>query len=165
MRILNSIKFWLVIGLISFFVSGCEAKDALQFVCDENIDISSFYGEYNITEVIRYRGGLTLEKDAKSSLGKIGIITSKKFNISGIKVENPKYILECNEVNFKEGEVPSGDAKHWTNFYGHGTDRTVIAILKVYDKNIWKSQVEIISNGEAWDPYDGFIYKFKKQGH
>lgn len=155
-RNVNTLIVRYILCMTCIFSSACSNENS------SNDGIHDFFGEYVLTGVEKYRGGLTSQKQAKDKINEKVLICPQKFRDVNNNIEQPKYKLENVNVEFEEGVVPS--KKHST-YYGFMTDRKSIQYLYLLSTS-GSSEVfqkyEIIGKDKIMKSFDGYFYFFKK---
>lgn len=143
-----------------FLVSGLASAES------ECIGLEEMWGEYEVTEVSRYRGGLTSETEAKQHIGQHVLVSEEKFLLwNKANYADPLYDAACHPILLVEGEV-TVPWERKSDFYGIGMDRTVINSLNVDPVNEegLRYQFEVIDE-ELWYFSDGWFYRMKRVVH
>lgn len=140
----------------------CIFSSACAVARGSNCSIHDFFGEYVLTGVEKYRGGITSEKQAKDKINEKVLICPQKFLDANNNIEPPRYRLENVNVEFEEGVVLS--KKHSTH-YGFMTDRKRIQYLYLLSPNGSNEvfqKYEKIGKDKIMKSFDGYFYFFKK---
>lgn len=117
--------------------------------------ISNFYGQWQIINIEKYRGGLTTEVEAKEYIGQSITIADNEFIfILEGKVKRPIYKYKKINNKLPEGEVPMNKT---TAFYGFKGDRDYVYLFEVYDSKEIFINIEIITYDEIIIPFDGWL--------
>ncbi|MEO9943789.1 hypothetical protein [Paraglaciecola sp.] len=158
--VIINLKKTALVFLLLFFVNGCTfAKEKAENCTGHKID--HFLGKYQVTSVVRYRGGLTTEVQANSKLKSILIIDLNLFDMAGFAAYESKIDFRC-VSNVSEGEVP---VEKFSSFYGLRSDREVIELMKIAPQIEGATGIPIqfeIVGEELWYLFDGWVYKYSK---
>lgn len=149
---------YFVLILLSFFCGGCSASET-QSPCS-NVAVSQLFSNYSLHDVVRYGGGLTSEDEVREILGKEIKVAKGSFEMGALIISNPNYNIYCHPRPV-EGEV---DAGRWSNFYGFSKKRKAIEILEVYSKGDTEGEPSVdfeIVNGQLWEMYDGWLFRYE----
>lgn len=170
MKILNKIPLSIILVIILFYnFSYSDVKDnknthsnikSNQATFDFS-KISNFYGVWIITNVERYRGGLTTEKEAKNYINKTITISKNSFVFLISSVSNPIYKYRKIDDKFEEGVVPQDRT---SSFYGYKMERDIIHLFEVYDKDELYTNFEVISPSELLFMFDGWFFFGSRKG-
>jgi len=150
---------YVTILMIVFFSGGCTASDKLTPSCS-TIELSDYYSNYIIFDVVSYGGGLTTESEANQWLGSEVVLNKSQFKIRDVVISNPTYKVLC-YPQLEEGNV---DTNRFSDFHGFAMDRKSIDVVEVYGKGDVPTEpylkLEIVK-GQVWDAHDGFMYMAK----
>jgi hypothetical protein len=130
------------------------------------VSLDQLYGRYVVTDYTRYRGGLTPEEKAKAQVGTEVIISKDTFASKNIVIGAPKYRVRY-YAPLPEGEVPQGERRGFSSFWGFGTDRGGVTVLDVYQSRKRDHRVyslEVIDEDTLWDKYDGWLFQLRREG-
>lgn len=140
-----------------FLVSGLASAET------ECIGLQEMWGEYEVTDVSRYRGGLTSEIEAKQRIGNNALVSEEIFFLwDKVSYEAPLYDAACHPILLVEGEV-TVPWERKSDFYGIGMDRNVINVLKValVSEEGPRYQFEVVDD-ELWYFFDGWFYRMER---
>lgn len=133
--------------------------------CRVGSAVDKYLGTYTVMAVENYGGGLTTEAAAKSRIGQNVVVSKNTFRIRDTAIARPTYSISCYPMPKREGEVA---VDRWSNFYGFGTDRSVIEVLEVQDPVLNDAAPELhleVIKGEdgieLWELYDGWLFRMK----
>lgn len=165
------VRIRFIIGIFLFYSGILYADsidDKIQQEC-KNDSPSNYFGTYIVDyygktssyynkEREKYISNKTLDKEyiIKKNLY---IDPTWDFINSSNQLINPIYKIECIRIYKKEGNIQD---KKYSYFYGFGTNRNYIKILKVYEteddlaSNDYSGSFEIDSTDELWDSH-GYI--------
>lgn len=148
--------------LISFcFLISLSTVNAQVAEKDETLE--RLYGVYVVSNIERYRGGLTSSEDAFKQLNTLVALKENAFSFGDETVfENPIYAIEDHSVTDQEGVVPSS-TERFGNFYGYGQDRENIRTLSVYsnEPNETPYIFEVVQD-KLWLFLDGWFYRLER---
>lgn len=167
---MKKISLSIILIIMLFFNLTCvDAKDKNNIHSDSKSNqaafnyskISNFYGVWIVTNVERYRGGLTTEKEARSYINKTMTISRDRYISLISSLSNPIY--QYRKINNKLPEgVVSQDRT--SAFYGYKMERDTVHLFEVYDKDEPFSSFEVISQNELLFMFDGwFFFLSRKQ--
>lgn len=154
------INYLSVTAFLILVSSGCYAEST-----DKSSDINSvssideLYGVWVISNIEKYRGGITTEIEASSLINKEVIISKSKFNFAGDNIYNPKYKYSHIVTVPEEGVVL--DVKT-TAFYGYKDEREYVDLFSVYEDGSVYMNFEVLGTDSLIVPDDGWIYMLKK---
>ncbi|MFB9866085.1 hypothetical protein [Vreelandella sulfidaeris] len=149
-------------ALISFFVL-IPLSTINADVVEKNETLERLYGIYVVSNVERYRGGLTSSEDAFKQVNTLVAVKESEFSFwDGTIYENPIYEMEDHLVSNDEGVVPSS-AERFGDFYGYGHERDNIKTLNVYSKESSEFPYifEVVED-ELWMFLDGWFYRLER---
>ncbi|MGX5174219.1 hypothetical protein ACUR5C_09390 [Aliikangiella sp. IMCC44653] len=130
------------------------------------IDLNDYLGDYHVTKVERYRGGLTTDQEALERVGKCSVINKELFKAEGVELQKPVYKIVEHIIKTEEGNVVSKNQRAFLSIYnGFKTERKKVVSLNVYspdDLKDYEDSFEIIGADELLNLYDGFFYFYKK---
>ena len=124
------------------------------------------FGIYVITDYTRYRGGLTPETSARGQVDTEAIISRDLYAVLKARIPNPRYAIRYYE-DLPEGEVPCGQRRLLSNFWGFGTERDGVTVLDVYQASQGELPylyLEVIDNDTLWVGYDGWLFQLRRKG-
>lgn len=131
--------------------------------CRAGNAVDMYIGTYTVVAVENYGGGLTTEAAAKSRIGQDVVVSKDTFKVRDTTIARPSYSIACYPMPKREGEVP---VDRWSNFYGFGTDRSVVEVLEVQDPALNDSapefHLEVVKTDEGielWELYDGWLFR------
>jgi hypothetical protein len=128
--------------------------------------VESAFGVYAVTDYVRYRGGLTPESWAQAQIGKRVALSKDSCESLLVRIKKPRYDLKLYEP-LPEGEVPSGERRLLTDFYGLGAERKGVYELEVHGQGEPEASCdsfEIIDRDTLWTTYDGWALQLKREG-
>lgn len=127
---------------------------------------NSYYGDYKVESVTRYRGGLTTDSQAKSFIGGSAHIGADSFSIRNISIERPIYKAYSISVKNKEGSIAPQDT---SVFYGYRDDRSEVKRLDVFRKvkghpgSYPEDTLEVLDRDTLLEMYDGWFLILKRK--
>jgi hypothetical protein len=164
MRIMKRISLSLILLIMLFYNLSCtDAKDKNDGNANSKSNqaefdyskISNFYGVWIVTNVERYRGGLTTEEEAKSYIQKTITISKDKYIAFISSLSNPIYKYRKINNKLPEGVVSQDKT---SSFYGYKMERDIIHLYEVYDKDELYADFEAISPNELLFMFDGWFF-------
>ncbi|KAF7786159.1 hypothetical protein PRUB_a0636 [Pseudoalteromonas rubra] len=120
-----------------------------------------YYGEYCISEVFKYRGGLTTEAEAKSWLGKNVSLSNTQYVGISKTIESPTYKYSKSPNKVVEGQVPGRTRLFWGVFPAR-THLTQIDVFEPEDLVYPYTTFEIVNDNKFFELYDGYVYVLSK---
>lgn len=154
------VNFYKAVLTASFFF----ASVFLHVAASEEISDQDFYDTYCVTDVERYRGGLTTREQALSRQHEIVLISEDEFSLWGEEVyERPLYRIAKHPIMTEEGEVPNYQQR-FGSFYGHGVERETVVTFRAYNASAPnEGYVFEVVDHQLWLFLDGWFYKLEKK--
>ena len=137
-----------------------------QNVALDSISAEDLLGRYTVTDYVRYRGGLTPESWAKDQIGQHVVLAKDICQVVTTTIRRPHYAT-YHYPDFLEGEVPVGERRLLTDFYGLGVERDGVIVLRVFSSTETNSpslMFEIIDRNVLWITEDGWVLQLRREG-
>jgi len=164
--------------VVSFHLVGCSNENAATRkeagTSDPNTDIlhindarvRKLLGVFSVTDCWAYRGGSTTAASAKKRVHSEIVLSPSLCHIFDIDIPEPCYQITT-YAHLNEGEVPTEKYKALSNFWGLGTERTVIETLDIAKNRAEIDSpivsLEIMDDNTLWMGYDGWLYQFTRK--
>lgn len=126
----------------------------------------AYLGDYRVESVLRYRGGLTTDAQAKAFVGQHVLFAPNRFQVRAVIVENPAYKAYSIPIDKREGHIVPSDT---SVFYGFRDDRKDVRRIDVYRQTAGKlaaypdDSFEDLGDGRLLEMYDGWFIFLRKQ--